>query len=38
MIAATALANELPIYTHNPDDFEGIGGLEVVDLSARRKA
>lgn len=32
MIAATALANELPIYTANPDDFREIDGLEVVDL------
>lgn len=30
MIAATALANELPVYTANPDDFRGIDGLEVV--------
>ncbi|MGV1048641.1 MAG: type II toxin-antitoxin system VapC family toxin [Solirubrobacterales bacterium] len=30
MIAATALANGLPIYTCNPDDFVGIDGLEVV--------
>lgn len=30
MIAATAVANGLPIYTCNPDDFEGIEGLEVV--------
>lgn len=30
MIAATALANGLPIYTCNPDDFEGIECLEVV--------
>lgn len=30
MIAATALANGLPIYTCNPDDFIGIDGLEVV--------
>jgi len=30
MIAATALANELPIYTPNPDDFREIDGLEVV--------
>lgn len=30
MIAATALANGLPIYTCNPDDFEGIDGLEMV--------
>ncbi len=30
MIAATALANALPIYTCNPDDFMGIDGLDVV--------
>jgi tRNA(fMet)-specific endonuclease VapC len=30
MIAATALANDLPIYTCNPDDFAGIDGLEVI--------
>lgn len=30
MIAATAIANELPVYTCNPADFEGIEGLEVV--------
>ncbi len=30
MIAATALANALPVYTCNPDDFIGIDGLEVV--------
>lgn len=29
MIAATALANGLPVYTCNPDDFMGIDGLEV---------
>ena len=29
MIAATALANELPVYTLNPGDFEGIEDLEV---------
>ncbi len=29
MIAATALANDLPIYTCNPDDFSGIDDLEV---------
>lgn len=32
MIAATALANELPVYTCNPDDFSGIAGLEVVPI------
>jgi len=30
MIAATAIANELPLYTCNPSDFEGIEGLELV--------
>lgn len=30
MIAATALAHGLPVYTCNPDDFTGIEGLEVV--------
>jgi tRNA(fMet)-specific endonuclease VapC len=39
MIAATAVATALPVYTCNPDDFTGIDGLEVVvvphpDLSA----
>jgi tRNA(fMet)-specific endonuclease VapC len=33
MIAATALAHGLPVYTANPDDFEGIDGLEVVAIS-----
>lgn len=33
LIAATALAAELPLYTHNPADFEGLDGLvEVVAL------
>ncbi len=30
MIAAIALANDLPVYTCNPDDFVGIDGLSVV--------
>ncbi|MGI8623793.1 MAG: type II toxin-antitoxin system VapC family toxin [Solirubrobacteraceae bacterium] len=30
MIAATALANGLPVYTANPDDFHEIDGLEIV--------
>jgi predicted nucleic acid-binding protein len=30
MIAATALANELPVYTCKVDDFNGIDGLEIV--------
>lgn len=33
LIAATALANGLPVYTCNPDDFRGIEGLEVVAVS-----
>lgn len=32
MIAATALANDLPVYTCNPDDFAGIDGLDVVPV------
>ena len=36
MIAATALANELPVYTCNPDDFAGIEGLEVVTVPVPR--
>jgi tRNA(fMet)-specific endonuclease VapC len=30
MIAATAVANDLPLYTCNPTDFSSIEGLEVV--------
>jgi predicted nucleic acid-binding protein len=30
MIAATAIANDLPIYTCNPTDFDGIEGLKVI--------
>jgi len=33
MIAAVALANELPLYTCNPDDFVGIDGLTVIAIS-----
>jgi predicted nucleic acid-binding protein len=32
MIAAIAIANELPLYTCNPDDFRGIDALEVVSV------
>jgi hypothetical protein len=34
MIAATAIAHKLPVYTCNPADFNGIDGLEVVAVSA----
>jgi len=33
MIAAVALANGLPLYTCNPDDFTGIDGLVVVAVA-----
>lgn len=29
LIAATAIAHGLPLYTRNPDDFSGIDGLDV---------
>jgi predicted nucleic acid-binding protein len=32
LIAATALANGLDVYTCNPRDFEGIDGLNVVAI------
>lgn len=32
MIAATAIANDLPLYTCNPSDFEGITDLRLVAL------
>jgi hypothetical protein len=32
MIAATALAVGLPLYTCNPDDFAGIDGLHVIHV------
>jgi tRNA(fMet)-specific endonuclease VapC len=33
MIAATAVAHNLPVYTCNPDDFQGIPGLTVVPVA-----
>jgi len=35
MVAAIAIANDLPLYTANPDDFVGIDGLDVRPISAR---
>jgi tRNA(fMet)-specific endonuclease VapC len=32
MIAATAVANGLPVYTCNPADFSGIDGLDVIAI------
>jgi hypothetical protein len=32
MVAATAPAHDLPVYTCNPDDFAGIDGLRVVTV------
>jgi predicted nucleic acid-binding protein len=32
MITATALAHKLPVFTCNPDDFQGIPGLTVVTV------
>jgi tRNA(fMet)-specific endonuclease VapC len=32
LIAATALANELPVYTCNPGDFDKVDGLQVVPV------
>ncbi|MHB1137857.1 MAG: PIN domain-containing protein [Microthrixaceae bacterium] len=32
MIAAICLANDLPIHTCNPGDFEGIDGLDVIGV------
>lgn len=32
MIAATAIANDLPVYTCNPSDFGGIDGLTVISV------
>ena len=32
LIAATAVARELPLYTVNPDDFRGINKLKLVEI------
>lgn len=34
MIAAIAIANDLPVHTCNPGDFEGIDRLEVIAVPA----
>jgi hypothetical protein len=36
MIAAIALAHDLPVYTCNPSDFDGIDGLKVMPVSVPR--
>jgi predicted nucleic acid-binding protein len=33
LIAATAIANDLPLYTCNPRDFAGIDDLSVIELT-----
>ena len=33
MIAAIAIANDLPLYTSNPGDFAGIDGLDIVAVA-----
>ena len=32
LVSAITLAHDLPVYTCNPKDFEGIEGLEVVPV------
>jgi hypothetical protein len=34
MLAATAVANDLPVYTCNPTDFSGIDGIDGLDVVA----
>lgn len=36
LIAATAVANDLPVFTRNVDDFAGIASLTVVDVDPAR--
>lgn len=37
LIAATALANDLPLFTLNPSDFQGIDGLDLRAVPADPK-
>lgn len=32
LIAATSIANQMPLYTANPDDYRGISGLDLVPV------
>jgi predicted nucleic acid-binding protein len=36
MIASIAIAHDLPLYTCNPRDFDGIDGLEIVAVETPR--
>ena len=38
LIAATAMASGLPVYTCNPADFEGIDGLHVIPVRLPQQA
>ena len=38
LIAATAVSRGLPLYTCNPEDFDGIDGLDVVAVPHPRSA
>jgi hypothetical protein len=38
LIAATAMAHQLPVYTCNAADFQGIDGLEVVPVKLPQQA
>ena len=38
LIAATALANGLPVYTCNAADFDGIDGLQVMPVTLTRRS
>jgi predicted nucleic acid-binding protein len=33
LIAASAVAHDLPLYTRNPDDFDHLDGLHVVPVT-----